>query len=60
MILTKDYLTQMCYNFKVKLTDELEKELLETYGKAPDERHVWSEQDIYEQVRKALIKYYKL
>jgi len=60
MILTKSYLYKLCDYMEVILTNDLEEELLAIYGTEPDEIHIWSEQDIYEQVRKRIIRYYKL
>lgn len=58
MILTKDYLECMKRNLQAVTTPAFDKKLLEEYDSDPDEYHIWTEQDIYEQVRKKLI-YFK-
>jgi len=55
MTLTPVYLEAMCIALDVSPSKDQKKALLEYYGNDPDEHHVWSEQDIYEQVRKKLI-----
>lgn len=55
MTLTPVYLEAMCTALNVSPSREQKKALLEYYGNDPDENHVWSEQDIYQQVRKKLI-----
>ena len=59
MLLTRKELRTIMESLKVRVPDELEKELLAVYGKpvADDEGHVfeYTEQDIYEQVRKRLL-----
>lgn len=57
MTLTKCDLEIMCFNFKVNPDEIFKEKLLKLYGTDPDEYHVWSEQDIYEQVRKKLLNY---
>ena len=46
----------MCEALRITPSSELKAELLNNYGTDPDEYHRWSEQDIYEQVRKKLIR----
>lgn len=57
MTLTKHYLEVMCFNLNVNPNPQFKEELLKYYGTDPDDYHVWSEQDIYEQVRKKLLNY---
>ena len=45
----------MKQNLQVKTTMEFDKKLMHKYGSDPDDYNIWSEQDIYEQVRKELI-----
>ena len=53
MVITKKELAKMCYGRDWKLTPELETLILEIYGENPEnEYNKWSEQDIYENVRK--------
>ena len=56
MILTETYLDEMCEALRITPSSDLKAELLDNYGTDPDEYHRWSEQDIYEQVRKKLIQ----
>ena len=43
----------MCYEWSWNLTPEITTQILEIYGKNPkDEHYVWSEQDIFENIRK--------
>jgi len=61
MILTREYLKQYQKNIKISIPDDFEKKLLDEFGHpvTDDEGHIfeYSEQDIYEQVRKALQMY---
>lgn len=63
MLLTRKELMTITESLKVRLPAELEKELLSAYGKpvTDDDGHVleYTEQDIYEQVRKRLHPYMK-
>ena len=58
MLLTKKDLKQIQENMRVSIPADLEKELLAQYGNlvSDDEGHVfeYTEQDIYEQLRKKL------
>lgn len=56
MILTKKLLSKMCQSHHWTINSELEKYLLLVYGQSPDDYHEWSEQDIYEQVRKIILR----
>jgi hypothetical protein len=60
MLLTRKTLNMILKNNKVKIPATLEKELLDDYGKevtTEDGRILeYSEQDIYEQLRKRLMK----
>ena len=60
MILTKKELYKICKSYNFVITSELETYILSIYGDNPDEEHEWSEQDIYEQVRKIIMKVDKL
>ncbi len=59
MILTKESLRSMLENMWLSIPESLEEELITDYGHpvADDEGHMreYTEQDIYEQVRKKLI-----
>ncbi len=61
MLLTKKELRTILANFRVSVPAEVEKELLDQYGHTvtDDEGHVreYTEQDIYEQLRKRLYPY---
>lgn len=63
MLLTKKELRTILENLRVRVPADLEKELLDEYGNlvTDDEGHVfeYTEQDIYEQVRKKLLPYVK-
>lgn len=63
MILTKKKLKLILENIRVSIPAGLEEELLEQYGKlvTDDEGHrqEYTEQDIYEQLRKKLRPYMK-
>ena len=63
MLLTKKELRTVLENLRVKIPAELETELLHEYGDlvTDDEGHVfeYTEQDIYEQLRKKLLPYVK-
>ena len=63
MLLTKKGLRTILENLRVRVPAELEKELLDEYGSlvTDDEGHVfeYTEQDIYEQLRKKLRPYEK-
>ena len=56
MILTKKELYKICRSQNWVLTSDLETYILTIYGEEPGEEHEWSEQDIYEQVRKIILK----
>ena len=61
MLLTKKGIKTILENLRVRVPAELEKELLDEYGSlvTDDEGHVfeYTEQDIYEQLRKKLRPY---
>lgn len=63
MLLTKKKLSTILENLRVRVPAELEKELLDEYGNlaTDDAGHVfeYTEQDIYEQLRKKLRPYEK-
>ena len=41
----------------MKNTEQAKREILELFSNEPDEEHAWSEQDIYEQSRKIILKW---
>ena len=41
----------------MKNTDRAKQEILDLFSTEPDDEHTWSEQDIYEQSRKIIIKW---
>jgi hypothetical protein len=63
MLLTKKRLSTILENLRVTVPAKLEKELLDQYGNlaTDDEGHIfeYTEQDIYEQLRKKLLPYEK-
>ena len=63
MLLTKKRLSTILEDLRVRIPAELEKELLDEYGDlaTDDAGHVieYTEQDIYEQLRKKLRPYQK-
>jgi hypothetical protein len=63
MLLTRKELRTITESLKIRLPAELEKELLAAYGNpvTDDDGHVfeYTEQDIFEQVRKRLHPYMK-
>ena len=58
MLLKKQTLNSILRDHRIQISDEIKNQLLETYGRAvatEDGRFIeYSEQDIYEQVRKIL------
>lgn len=53
MVITKKELAKMCYGRGWILTPEIESLILEIYGQNPEAEHfTWSEQDIFENIRK--------
>lgn len=63
MLLTKKYLKEILENMRISIPKDVEKELLDQYGSyaTDDEGHIfeYTEQDIYEQLRKKLRPYEK-
>ena len=59
MIITKKHLdTNLSDMFlHSKDTETAKAEILVMFSKEPDEEHEWSEQEIYEQIRKIVRKY---
>ena len=61
MLLTRKELKRFLWSLRISIPAELEKELLDEYGNfvTDDEGHVfeYTEQDIYEQLRKRLRAY---
>ena len=43
--------------FGMKNTRQAKEEILDLFSTEPDDEHVWSEQDIYEQARKIILKW---
>ncbi len=43
--------------FGKRNTKQAKREILELFSTEPDESHTWSEQDIYEQSRKIIMKW---
>jgi hypothetical protein len=41
----------------MKNTGQAKREILELFSTEPDDEHTWSEQDIYEQSRKIIIRW---
>jgi len=58
MILTKNYLKKFQESMRISLPDNVEKNLLKEYGQpvVDDDGHIfeYTEQDIYEQIRKVV------
>ena len=61
MVLTRRLLdTKYASWFRNKQnTEQAKKEILLIFSEEPDEFHEWSEQDIYEQARKIIARWYK-
>lgn len=57
MILTKKKLRVWEESAFITFTQEQEKLILEQFGTEPDDEHVWSLQDIVQQVRKICLKH---
>ena len=55
MTIEKEYICSLRKS-GIEITPEQEKEVLYFFGKEPDNEHQWTEQDIYEQIRKLLKK----
>jgi hypothetical protein len=56
MVITKKKLDQWLAEHSTTVSDEVYNFLIETYGAEPDDGREWSEQDIYEQMRKIILK----
>lgn len=41
----------------MKNTKQAKEEILDLFSTEPDDEHIWSEQDIYEQSRKIILKW---
>jgi len=52
MIFEKKDIQKLRDQFRYTITTEQEAAILDRFGRAPDDEHEWSQQDIYEQVRK--------
>ncbi len=56
MILTNELLNQYLDANRISIEDKQRKVILSLLGTEPDQEHCWTEQDIYEQLRKLLKK----
>lgn len=54
MTLNKRSLRKWAESARLTISAEQEAAILERFGTEPDDEHEWTEQDIYEQVRKML------
>lgn len=59
MVLNEKTLDQWLAARCVVLPDDIRNAIMETYGNEPGDGYAWSEQDIYEQVRKIIEKHKK-
>ena len=41
----------------MKNTEQAKREILDLFSTEPDDEHTWSEQDIYEQARKIILRW---
>lgn len=57
MVLNEKTLDQWLAARSVVLPDDVRHAIMETYGNEPEDGYAWSEQDIYEQVRKIIEKH---
>lgn len=57
MVLNEKTLDQWLAARSVVLPDDIRNAIMETYGNEPGDGYAWSEQDIYEQVRKIIEKH---
>lgn len=55
MVITKKKIDQWLAEHSTTVSDEVYNSLIETYGAEPDGGHEWTEQDIYEQLRKIVL-----
>lgn len=58
MIVTKSYINQLRVHSRLRIDEHLARYLLAKYDEEPFP-HVYSEQDLYEQIRKLVYKYEK-
>ena len=59
MIVTKKYIRDLKQKSLIEISEETEKRILEQFGKEPDPddegcKHTYTEQDLYEQIRKMI------
>lgn len=54
MIYTKNDVQRLREQAHLKISEEQESAILVRFGAEPEDMHRWTEQDIYEQVRKML------
>ena len=52
MVLTENALKNYLEQRHIHITEQKKSEILEYLGKGPGEQEVWTEQDIYEHLRK--------
>lgn len=55
MIITEKQLKILCRDNRWNLSDELKQHILKVYGEEPDS-YSWTEQDLFEQVRKLVVQ----
>ena len=56
MILTEKMLQQYIQQNRISITKEKIQEILQVLGNEPDNHYEWSEQDLYEHLRKLIKK----
>jgi hypothetical protein len=56
MIANKKLIEKICFNYRVEPTKILVDHILQIYGREPFP-HSWTEQDLFEQIRKLILKY---
>ena len=56
MILTEKMLQEYIQQNRISITKEKTQEILQVLGNAPDNHYEWSEQDLYEHLRKLIEK----
>ena len=56
MTIDKKWLQEYCNRIRYCITKEQEKHILSLFQNEPEENYVWTQQDIYEQINKYLLK----
>ena len=56
MILTEKMLQEHIQQNRISITKEKTQEILQVLGNEPDNQYEWSEQDLYEHLRKLIKK----